>query len=245
MSYFPCPNCDGILDLKQAKNGPKKGEYFYGCKNFMNTQVNCRVTVDKEKIIEFLHTELFGSKKIPLPENKLLWTIEELENFNEKQLIILCNNNGYDVGFEKDKENLVSLINYFQKTYYKLHYSNFVFSKVISSDYFLNFKYVFNIKEFNDNLADDFTLKTFLNSRNKKIKIFDYLNNVIGEAKFSKTSIDLNFSNSIYDVSGFELLTIIDLQKKNCKCLVVSGEATLDLFNSEEELFFDAFLANS
>ena len=43
----------------------------------------------------------------------------------------------------------------------------------------------------------------------------------------------------------YELLTIIDLQKKNCKSFVVSGEATLDLFNSEEELFLDVFLANS
>jgi len=239
MSYFPCPNCDGILNLKQAKNGPKKGEYFYGCKNFMNTQVNCKVTVDKDKILDYLHKELFGSKKIPLPSNKLLWTIEELENFNEKQLVILCNNNGYDVGFEKDKENLISLINYFQTTYYRFHYSNFVFSKVISSDYFLNFKYVFNIYELNDNLSDDLALKTFLkNNRNKKIKIFDYLNNIIGEAKFSKTSIDLNFSNSIYDASGFELLTIIDMEKTYCKCVVVSGEATLDIFNIDNEYYF-------
>ena len=239
MSYFPCPNCDGILNLKQAKNGPRKGEYFYGCKNFMNTQVNCKVTVDKDKILDYLHKELFDSKKIPLPSNKLLWTIEELENFNEKQLVILCNNNGYDVGFEKDKENLISLINYFQTTYYRFHYSNFVFSKVISSDYFLNFKYVFNIYELNDNLSDDLALKTFLkNNRNKKIKIFDYLNNIIGEAKFSKTSIDLNFSNSIYDASGFELLTIIDMEKTYCKCVVVSGEATLDIFNIDNEYYF-------
>ncbi len=242
MSYFPCPKtkCEGILDLKQAKRGASKGEYFYGCTNFSNSLVNCKVTVNKEDILNYLHSELFGSKKIPTPSNKVIWKVEELEKFNSKQLVMICSNNGYDVGYEDNKENLINLINYFQTSYYKLHYGDFVFSKVISTDYLLSFNYLFSIDELREEFYDDLALKIFLSKKSKGVKILDYLNNVIGEASFSKNSIDLKFAEGISGGNGFELLTMIDLAKSYCKCFIISGEATLEIFNTKDEQFFNS-----
>lgn len=240
MSYFPCPKpkCDGILDLKQAKRGPSKGEFFYGCTNFSNSLVNCKVTVDKENILNYLHYELFGTKKIPLPSNKVIWKIEELEKFNSKQLLMICSNNGYDVGYEDNIDNLINLINYFQTSYYTIHYGDFLFSKVISSDYLLSFNYLFNIEELQGDNFHELALNSFLSTKSKSIKILDYLNNVIGGVSFSKNSIDLKFDESISGGNGFELLTMIDMAKSYCKCFIISGEASLEIFNSKDELFF-------
>ena len=57
---------------------------------------------------------------------------------------------------------------------------------------------------------------------------------------FSKNSIDLKFDESISGGNGFELLTMIDMAKSYCKCFIISGEATLEIFNSKDELFFNS-----
>lgn len=245
MSYFPCPKpkCDGILDLKQAKRGPKKGEYFYGCTNFSAAEVNCKVTSNKEDILNYLHTELFGVKTVPQPVNGLLWSDNELNIFNSKQLAMICHNNGYDVGYETIKDNLINFIKYYQTTYYKSHNGCLLFSKPINSEYILNFNYTFLFDD--ENKYSDKVLDLFLNTKQKSIPIKNYLNKSIGKAFVTRKGIELKLSESISNGMEYELLTIIDLQKKNCKSFVVSGEATLDLFNSEEELFLDVFLANS
>ena len=247
MSYFPCPKnkCDGILDLKQAKRGPREGEYFYGCSNFSNSQVNCKVTVDKDAIFEYLNSELFNTKNFPKPSNNLLWDDYELNNFNPKQLVMICYNSGYDVGIEFEKSNLINLIKYFQTSYFKCHRNKIIFSKPIMSDYLLDFEYTFVFDDLIKNKYDDLYLDNFLTKKIKKMVIKNFIDDNVGQATISRNKITLKFTEGTKDSLGYELLTVFDLQKKNCKSFVVSGEATLDLFNSEEELFLDAFLANS
>ena len=53
----------------------------------------------------------------------------------------------------------------------------------------------------------------------------------------------------IFAMGPFENIRMIkfffNMSTYNCKSFVVSGEATIDLFNSEEELFLETFLANN
>ena len=241
MSYFPCPKnkCDGILDLKQAKRGPREGEYFYGCSNFSNSQVNCKVTVDKDAIFEYLNSELFNTKNFPKPSNNLLWDDYELNNFNPKQLVMICYNSGYDVGIEFEKSNLINLIKYFQTSYFKFHHSSVIFSKPIMSDYILDFEYTFVFDDLvKDNYTDSF-LNHFLTKKSKKIVIKNFIDENVGVTTISRNKINLKFTEGIRNGRGSELLTIFDLQKVSCKFFIVSGEATLDLFNDKDELFLE------
>ena len=241
MSYLPCPKtkCEGILDLKQAKRGASKGEYFYGCTNFSNSQVNCKVTVDKEGIFEYLNNELFNTKNLPQPSNKLLWNDDELNGFNAKQLVMICYNNGYDVGNEAEKNNLINLIKYFQTSYFKCHRNKIIFSKPIMSDYLFDFEYTFVFDDLIKNKYNDTYLDFFLTKKNKKIVIKNFIDDNVGQATISRNKINLKFTEGIKDSLGYELLTVFDFQKTNCKFFVVSGEATLDLFNDKDELFLE------
>ena len=244
MSYFPCPKCDGILDLKQAKNGSNMGEYFYGCTNFSNSLVNCKTTIDKVGILNYLHSELFSNSAIPQPLNGVLWSDSELNNYNNKQLAMICSNNGYDIGHENLKENLISFIKYYQTTYYKIHRGCLLFSKPINSDYILDFSYSFYFDN-DENNYSDMVLDSFLALKKTSIIVKNFLGKKIGKASITRSGIEIDLSESISNSKEYELLTVVDIQKTNCKSFVVSGEATLDLFNSEEELFLETFLANN
>lgn len=241
MSYFPCPKlkCAGVLDLKQAKRGSKKGEYFYGCTNFSNSQVNCKVTVDKENIFDYLNYELFKTKYIPQPSNKLLWIDDELNEFNAKQLVMICYNNGYDIGYETEKDNLINLIKYFQTSYFKCHKNKIIFSKPITSDYLLSFDYLFVFDDLKQNNFKDPNLDLFLTKKSFSSTIKNFSNKNVGKFIISRNKINIEFTEGIKDCRNYELLTVFDIQNRSGKFYVVNGEATLDLFNDKDELFFE------
>jgi hypothetical protein len=88
-------------------------------------------------------------------------------------------------------------------------------------------------------------LDSFLALKKTSIIVKNFLGKKIGKASITRSGIEIDLSESISNSKEYELLTVVDIQKTNCKSFVVSGEATLDLFNSEEELFLETFLANN
>ena len=73
MLYLPCPKCNGELQVRVAKRGPKAGFEFYGCDNFPL----CKFTAEKTNVVDLVKKEIF-KKQIPL----------KIQNFGLKNIYL-------------------------------------------------------------------------------------------------------------------------------------------------------------
>ena len=110
MLYLPCPKCNGELQVRVAKRGPKAGFEFYGCDNFPL----CKFTAEKTNVVDLVKKEIF-KKRIPTQDSKY-WTKEHLSKLSKKEIRFLASIN--DVSFDKQDdindivEGLLSLNNF-------------------------------------------------------------------------------------------------------------------------------------
>ena len=56
MLYLPCPKCNGELQVRVAKRGPRAGFEFYGCDNFPL----CKFTAEKTNVVDLLKEDGLG-----------------------------------------------------------------------------------------------------------------------------------------------------------------------------------------
>ena len=60
MLYLPCHKCNGELQVRVAKRGPKEGFEFYGCDKYQL----CKFTDEKTNVVDLVKKEIF-KKQIP------------------------------------------------------------------------------------------------------------------------------------------------------------------------------------
>ena len=209
MLYLPCPKCNGELQVRVAKRGPKAGLEFYGCDNFPL----CKFTAEKTNVVDLVKKEIF-KKRIPTQDSKY-WTKEHLSKLSKKEIRFLASIN--DVSFDKQDdindivEGLLSLNNF---ELFQLQNKEWCFMYNIPSDFFSGFKLIHNIKS------------KFLSATDKK---FEVINNsgVVGgifKASSSKVLLEFNKNYQIKNESGNMIVLILNQDNKSALAQVVNPQ---------------------
>ena len=209
MLYLPCPKCDGELQVKLAKQGPKAGLEFYGCDNFPL----CKFTAEKTNIIDLVKSEVF-KKEIPTQDSKH-WSKEYLTKLTKIEIKFLASIN--DVSFTSLDEidviidRLLFLNNF---DLFELPNRKWCFTYKIQSDFFSGLKFLHNHES------------NLLTSTEKTFEVVDNYGYVGGIFKITSFSVFLEFMQNYqikYESENLFIL-ILDLDRKTALAQVANPQ---------------------
>jgi len=207
MLYLPCPKCNGEIETKVAKKGPRSGTEFYGCTNFPI----CKFTSDKIDVIDFVKNEVF-TNEIPTIDSEL-WRDDYISSLSRKEIKFLSSL--YDLPFsvEDSKHDLVrNLLSLNSFEFFNVSNEKFCFIYKIHSEFFSKFSFQNpgNIEIFNKNIV---------------FKVFDDNNIPGGLFKVTNKAISLEFYDD-YQIKyeqGNSLLLTLNLSSKAAKAMVINS----------------------
>lgn len=220
MLYLPCPKCNGELQVRVAKRGPRAGFEFYGCDNFPL----CKFTAEKTNVIDLVKKEIF-KKDIPTQDSEF-WNKENLINFTKKEIRFLASIN--DVSFDKqdDIEVIVDgLLSLNDFKLFEINLSKWCFLYEIRSDFFSGFS-----------IANQSPSKIF-SDKTRRYKVLDNNLKIGGEFKITKTKITLSFLDEykVKNESSNSIMLILDQDRSTAMAHIVNPQV-IDEKNSKDFL---------
>ena len=222
MLYLPCPKCNGELQVRVAKRGPKAGFEFYGCDNFPL----CKFTAEKTNVVDLVKKEIF-KKQIPTQDSKF-WIKEHLSKLSKKEIRFLASINDVPFNKQDDTNNIVDeLLSLNDFELFELNFSKWCFLYEIRSDFFSGFS-----------ITHQSTSKIF-SDKTKRYKVLDNKFEIGGEFKITKTKITLSFLDDykVKNESGNSVMLILDQDKSTAMAQIVNPQVI------NEENFKDFLLS--
>ena len=217
MIYLPCPKCNGEIETKVAKRGPRIGTEFFGCTNFPM----CKFTSNKIYVIDFVKNEIF-KKDLPTLDSES-WNDDYLGSLSRKEIKFLSSLHDLPFNDEISKDELVkNLLSLKIFEFFKITENKFCFKYNINSNYFDKFS-----------LPNPGDIEIF--KKNISFKIYDDKEVVGGLFKVTKKLITLEFdaNYTIKYEKGNAILLILNPKKKFAKAIIVNP-TIINSFNHED-----------